>query len=530
MNTYDVIIIGGGAAGCAAARRLIDDGRLSVVIIEEGRRDTNPFIHIPATFFKVLASRDAKIVKTDAEQQLGDRQYAIPQGRVLGGGSSVNAMNYIRGQPEDYDSWVADGADGWGYDDVLPIFKRQENNQRLAHSPFHGNAGPLTVSDPEKPHVLHEAFIDAAVEGGLPRNTDFNGASQLGVGFYQTTTRANRRASAAQAFVRPVLNNRNLAVITGHKVVRIICQNGVATGVLVQAPSGEKISISARHEVLVAAGALASPQILQTSGIGPRLVLEKAGVECLVESNGVGNNFQDHIAALYTVLIKEPLSLFNQDRGFSAVRNGINYLLFKQGVLASTIIESGGFLDTTHSGKRPDIQLNGQAIVAGPPGHPPIPDHGFGVGIQLNRPKSRGFIHIRTPDLSDPPIFFSKLLTDMADVEVIKRGLNIARDIFAEAPLRQLTKSVFYPPSGDMSAKSLETYIRTHGRTVYHPCGTCRMGQDDVAVVDPTLAVRGVRRLRVIDASVMPRITSGNTNAPSMMIGERGAEYSLQSL
>ncbi len=365
---------------------------------------------------------------------------------------------------------------------------------------------------------------------GLPRNDDFNGASQAGVGFYQTTTKNNRRASAARAFVHPVRKHQNLTILTGHKVSRITAQNGVATGIMVIGPDGKPQPIAARHEVLLAAGALVSPQILQVSGIGPRAVLNKAGVDCIVESDGVGANFQDHIAALYTVLINEPSSLFGQDKGFAALKHGMHYLARRRGVLASTVIESGGFIDTTFSNARPDVQLNGQAIVAGPPGQPHVPHHGFGIGVQLNRPSSRGFVHIRRDDLSQPPLFQTNLLTDKGDIEVIRRGLHIMRDVFNEAPLREITKSVYYPPQGDMSDEGLVRYIRENGRTVYHPCGTCRMGSDDKAVVDPTLAVRGMRGLRVIDASVMPRITSGNTNAPTMMIAERGADFSLAAL
>lgn len=530
IDSYDVIIIGGGSAGCAAARRLIDDGRLSVLLLEEGRRDVNPFIHIPATFFKVIPSRDGKVIASDPEAQLGNRRYAIPQGRVMGGGSSINAMNYVRGQREDYDGWAADGATGWGYDDVLPIFKRQENNIRLGGTAYHGSDGPLTVSDPDVPHPLHAAFVDAAVMAGFAKNDDFNGERQTGVGFYQTTTRNNRRASAAAAFVKPVRHHENLTVLTGHRVNRLICQNGVATGVMVTGPDGIAKPIAARHEIMLAAGALVTPQILQISGIGRRDVLQSAGVDCIVESPNVGANFQDHIAALYTVLINEPMSLFGQDKGFAAVRHGVNYLFRRRGMLASTVIESGGFLDTSFTNARPDIQLNGQAIVAGPPGQPHIPHHGFGVGVQLNRPSSRGSVHIRTSDMSQPPLFQTNLLSDPADMAVIKRGLHLVRDIFAEAPLSSLTKSVYYPPHGDMTDDALTAYIRANGRTVYHPCGTCRMGSDDGAVVDPTLAVRGMRGLRVIDASVMPRITSGNTNAPTIMIGERGADFSLAAL
>ena len=313
VSRYDVIIIGGGSAGCAAARRLVDDGRLSVLLLEEGRRDVNPFIHIPATFFKVIPSRDGKVIASDPEEQLGNRRYAIPQGRVMGGGSSINAMNYVRGQSEDYESWVAEGAEGWGFADVLPVFKRQENNTRLGGTAFHGSGGALTVSDPTEPHILHSAFVDAAVMAGFQRNDDFNGAKQAGVGFYQTTTKNNRRDSAAQAFVKPVRHNKNLTILTGHKVNRLICQNGVAVGVVVTGPDGVAKPIEARHEIMLAAGALVTPQILQTSGIGPREVLQSAGVDCIVESKGVGANFQDHIAALYTVLIDVTTSLFGQD-------------------------------------------------------------------------------------------------------------------------------------------------------------------------------------------------------------------------
>jgi len=525
-KSYDVIIVGGGSAGCAAARRLVDDGNLSVLLIEDGRRDRSPYIHIPATFFKALMSKDATVVKSEAEPQLGGRSYAIPQGNVLGGGSSVNAMCYIRGQAEDYDHWESLGCEGWSYADVLPVFIRHENNQRLVDR-FHGNTGPLTVSDHRFVHPMTQRFLDCAKLAGFASNTDFNGAEQIGIGCYQTTTRLGRRASAARAFVKPILGAANFDLMTEHRVRRVVLHDGVARGVEVVSKAGEASVVDCTGEVILTAGALVSPQVLLRSGIGEQAELDRLGIDCVRNSPGVGANLQDHTSVLYTVELKEPISLNREDKGFKAIKHGARYALTRAGLLSSNIIEAGGFLDVTGDG-RADVQLNTQAIVPGPPGKKHYDVHGFGCGTYCLRPRSRGRIRLRSADAAGPPLLESGVLSVDHDVDIIRRGMREVERIFAQTPLKEITKTRIYPPPGGDDDTAYEQHIRETARTVFHPAGTCAMGTGSEAVVNSRLEVRGIRGLRVADASVMPRLLSGNTNAPAMMIGDRAAGFIIE--
>lgn len=525
-KTWDVIIIGGGSAGCAAARRLIDDGRLSVLLIEQGRRDKNLFIHIPATLFKVLMSSDSHVFKSEQQPQLGGRSYHIPQGKVLGGGSSVNAMCYIRGQAEDYDGWAAQGCDGWSFDDVLPVFVRHENNQRLRND-YHGNAGPLTVSDPRYRHPMTERFIQSAAMAGHEINDDFNGAEQSGLGYYQTTTRLGRRASSAQAFVKPVAASEQFDLLTDHRVNRVVMRDGVVTGVEVVNRRGEISVMGCSGEVVLSAGAIVSPTLLMRSGIGPQSELDRLGIDCVRDLAGVGQNFQDHTSALYTIELNRPVSLNGQQRGLKALRHAIEYAVTRRGLLSSNIIEAGGFVDTTGAG-RPDVQFNSQAIVPGPPGARHFDVHGFGVGTYCLRPRSRGSVRLRSAKLDEGPLLNPGVLTDVGDVQTIRRGMRVIEEIFAQQPLREMTRGRLYPAPGLTTDEEFEEHVRQTGRTVFHPAGTCKMGQGEDAVVTPRLTVRGVRGLRVADASVMPNLLSGNTNAPAMMIGDRAAGFLLE--
>ncbi len=527
-KTWDVIIVGGGSAGCAAARRLIDDGRVSVLLIEQGRRDRNLFIHIPATLFKVLTSLDTRVFKSEDQPQLGGRSYHIPQANVLGGGSSVNAMCYIRGQAQDYDDWASMGCDGWSFSDVLPVFIRHENNQRLRNQ-YHGNSGPLTVSDHRYRHPMTQRFVQSAELAGHRLNDDFNGADQSGLGYYQTTTRLGRRASSAQAFIKPVLGNERFSVLTDHRVNRVVMRDGVVCGVEVEDRHGAVSTIGCTGEVIVSAGAIVSPKLLMLSGIGPQNDLDRFGIDCVRNLPGVGQNFQDHTNALYTVELNRPWSLNGQQKGLNAVRHVMHYALTRRGLLSSNIIEAGGFVDTEGAG-RPDVQLNSQAIVPGPEGAKHYDVHGFGVGTYCLRPRSRGSVRLRSARPGDSPSLNPGVLADAHDVQTIRRGMRVVEEIFAQEPLRTMTRGRLYPAPGLSSDAEFEEHIRRTARTVFHPAGTCKMGQGEDAVVTPRLAVRGVRGLRVADASVMPTLPSGNTNAPSMMIGDRAAGFVLEDL
>ena len=528
-DAWDYIVVGGGAAGCVMAAALAADGRFSVLLVEEGRRDVNPWIHVPATFFKVLQSRDAQVIASPSEAGLDGGPMPIPQGRVLGGGSSVNAMCYVRGQPADYDGWAEMGARGWAWADVLPVFKAQEANRRLGE-PWHGQHGPLAVGDAMHRHPACEAFVAAAVDAGFPANDDFNdGQRQEGVGFYQVTAVDGRRRSAATSFLAPLARADTLELATGWQVGRVRFAGRRAVAVEARDAGGQARVFRARREIVLTAGALATPKLLMLSGIGPAAELARHGIDCIADVPEVGTNFQDHVATVCAVRFRRPIGLHGHDRGLRALRHGLHYVLGGGGVLASNVIEAGGFLDTRESGV-PDVQLNVAAMVPDVPGKGLRPIHGMHVNPLVLRPASRGRVALRSANPADPIRLDAGSLADARDVEVLRRAIAIARAIFARPALRDLFAAEI-EPGPDVGRRpgdpALDAAIRRNARTVYHPCGTCRMGGDARAVVDPALRVRGVDGLRVADASVMPALVSGNTNAPTMMIAGKGAAMML---
>lgn len=520
MPAFDTIICGGGSAGCVLAAALSRDPAHRVLLIESGRRDRSPFIHIPGTFFRVMrAGIDATVHAGEPEPGLGGRPCLVPQGHVLGGGSSVNAMLYVRGQPQDYDGWEATGARGWGWDRVLPAFLAMEGNTALG-LPFHGVEGPLSVSDPRHRHPLAQAFIAAAVQAGIPANRDFNGARQEGVGFYQTTTRDGRRCSASVAFLRPALGRENLTVMTRARVDRVTFLNGRASGVVLT----DGRMIEASREVVLTAGALATPLILQRSGIGPAQVLSAHGIPVLADRPGVGANYQDHMAIPVEAETRGPISTFGHDRGLRGARHLAAYALARRGLMASNIVEAGGFVDVGGAG-RPDVQFHMLPGFAGAPGVPPLPGHGISVSACVLRPKSRGTITLRGADPALPGLFRAGVLSHPEDVALSLDALRLTLGLFDQPALASLTGARHQPAATDEA--SLLAHIRASAKTVYHPAGTARMGDeaDPLAVCDPRLRVLGVRGLRIADASVMPGLTSGNTNAPVMMIAARAADF-----
>lgn len=524
-QAYDYIVIGGGSAGCVIARRLVDAGG-SVLLLEAGPKDNTPFIHIPATFIRVMGTRRTWMYRTEAEDGMAGRSMFVPQGRTLGGGSSVNAMIYIRGQHEDYDAWAAQGCEGWSYADVLPVFKRSESNQRLG-GPWHGTDGPLPVSDLPFRHPLSYAFIRAAQQAGVPFNDDFNGARQEGAGFFQTTTRHGRRGSTAAAFLKPVLKNPLLTVRTDALVERIIVENGAATGVAWRDAKGSAHIDHARQECVLSAGGVGSPKLLQLSGIGNADELAQLGIEPVHHLPGVGENFQDHITASVYGRTRDPVSLLGADRGLKAVRHGLQYALLRSGLLTSNVIESGAFVDTTGGG-RPDIQIHVTPRLVGDFDRDPPPGHGITLNPCILRPASRGTVKLRSADPADAPVIVSNNLVSHADVATLIRGLRLCRRILRSPAMAELVEGEILPsPDEEISDAELERHARKLAKTVYHPSCTCKMGVDDMAVVDPQLRVHGIDRLRVADVSIMPTIVSGNTNAPTIMIGERCADFIL---
>jgi choline dehydrogenase len=525
MSNYDYIVVGGGSSGCVLAARLSEVASNRVLLIESGARDTNKFIHIPATFFKVLEKgRDAIVYASEPEKGLNGRPNMVPQGHVIGGGSSVNAMVYIRGNRSDYDTWAQMGCRNWSYDRVLPVFRALEGNQRLSGE-FHGTEGELAVSDRRFGHPLSWAFIRAAQEAGLPYSDDFNGASQEGVGFYQTTTNGGRRWSAAVAFLRKAEGRSNLTIVTEARVHKVLFDGRRAIGV--QLENGARYRAEA--EVILTAGAIATPKILQLSGIGPADHLRQHDIAVVADLAGVGENYQDHMEATVQAEVKDPISMFGEDKGIRAAGHMLQYMLTKTGLLTSTVVESGGFADTAGTGQ-PDVQFHVLPAFNGFGERAAAPGHGISIGPCVLRPQSRGTVRLRSADPRQPALFTSNALAAEADVDTLVRGVELSIRITEAPSLARLIKQRLLPKPGvDKDPSALRNYVRDVSKTVFHPSGTCRMGRpdDQGAVVGEDLTIRGIDGLRVADASIMPTLVSGNTNAPCMMIGERASRFIL---
>ena len=525
MDKFDYIVVGGGSAGCVLAARLSEEPRNRVLLIESGRNDDNPWIHIPATFFKVLeGQRDVTFYAGEPDPGMGGRPTIVPQGHVIGGGSSVNAMIYIRGHADDYNTWAQMGCRNWSYDRVLPAFKAVEGNQSIDNA-YHGTNGPLKVSERSFKHPLSEAFVAAAEQVGLPRSNDFNGAEQEGVGFYQSTTYNGRRWSSAQAFLREARNRQNLVIITQARVAKVLFTGRRASGVLLE--DGRRFESA--KEIILTAGALATPKLLQLSGIGNGEQLRSLGIDVVSDVPGVGENYQDHIEATVQGESHDPISLLGQDKGLAAVGHMLRYLTTRGGLLSSNVVECGGFADTAKTGQ-PDIQFHVLPMLVGFVDRAPVSGHGISIGPCFLRPQSRGTVKLRSANAKDPILFNANALGDPADLETLVRGVKLAIKILEAPALAKLIKRRVLPEPGiENNPEELRDYIRKVSKTVFHPSGTCKMGpeSDQMAVVGEDLKVRGVEGLRVSDASVMPTLVSGNTNAPTIMIAERASRFIL---
>ncbi|MFM0125870.1 GMC family oxidoreductase N-terminal domain-containing protein [Paraburkholderia sp. RL18-101-BIB-B] len=524
---YDYVIVGGGAAGCALAARLSEDAGNRVLLLEAGPADTDPYIHMPVGFFKMTGGPLTWGYRTTAAAETQRRQIPFAQGRVLGGGGSINAMVYTRGQPADYDGWERDGCTGWGFrDGVLPYLRRMEDNERLCNE-YHGVGGPLGVSDLISVNELTKAFVLAGQEAGMPYNSDFNGAQQEGVGVYQVTQRNGKRCSAAVGYLRDARSRPNLTVRTDCLVSRVVIENGRAVGVEF-APRGERANVTiarAEREVIVTAGAIGSPKLLMLSGIGRAEDLERVGVKPVHALNGVGQNLQDHFDIDIVYELNGPYSLDKYAKKHMMLLAGLEYKLFNKGPVTSNIAEGGAFWYSDSSVPTPDLQfhfLPGAGVEAGVP---PVPS---GSGCTLNsyflRPRSRGSVTLHSADPADAPLIDPAYIRNPYDLKVAVDGIRQSREIMSQNALRKYVRSEHFPGGKVRTQAEYETYAQQYGRTGYHPVGTCKMGVDELSVVDPQLRVRGIEGLRVADSSVMPRIVSSNTNAPTLMIAEKAAD------
>jgi choline dehydrogenase len=520
----DYIVIGGGSAGCVVAGRLSEDPSASVLLLEEGPSDRSPYIHMPVGFFKTAQGNLlARYPWETNPGHLGPPNPTMVQARVLGGGSSVNAMVYVRGQKEDYDSWAETAGADWGYDETLRYFRKSESNNIFSNQ-YHGADGPLAVSDQVYTHPLSKIWLQACQQAGLPWNADFNGETQFGCGLYQITARNGRRSSAAVAYLKPARKRGNLTVRTNCRALRIVVEGQRAVGVEVL-EKGKKTVLRAEREVVVSSGAINSPKLLMLSGIGPADSIRKHGIDVVQDLPGVGQNLQDHIEVSLLSELNSALSYDRYKKLHWQFAAGLQYIFFNSGPVTANVVEAGAFWATRFSGNRPDAQycfMPGAGIDEGVDGVPG--GNGCTLNVCQTRPKSVGYVALRSGNPLDFPLVKPNYLQEQIDVDTMAEAVQFGREIMRQPALAQHISREFVPLKPLSTFDEARTFVRKESHAALHPVGTCRIGEDDMAVVDASLRVRGVDGLRVADNSVAPNLISGNTNSIAIMIGEKASD------
>lgn len=524
---FDYIIVGAGSAGCVLANRLSAKADVRVLLLEAGGPDTNIWIHLPVGYFKTMHNPATDwCFETEPCPGLGGRRLQWPRGKVLGGSSSINGMLYIRGHPTDFDTWRQLGNAGWSFDDVLPYFKRSEHQER-GEDEHHGVSGPLSVSDVRMRRKLSDIVIESAANVGFKRNDDFNGARMEGIGYFQNTTRNGLRCSTAVAYLRPARRRRNLSVVAEAHTCKVLIDDGRAIGVE-YLWHGLRRTARARGEVILAAGAIGSPQIMMLSGLGPAPGLKKHGIEVIRDLRGVGENLQDHLQLRMVYRLNRPMSLNDEVRNpLRKVGMAVQYLATRRGPISMAASQVCAFASTRPGLEAPDVQFHIQPLSADKPGDGLHKFSAFTISPCQLRPESRGSIQLRSASPFDPPLIHPNYLATETDRQTAIAAIKMGRTIAASRPLAELIEREHQPGAEIQTDDALLTAARCIGTTIYHPVGTAKMGRDNLAVVDERLRVHGVRGLRIVDASIMPTITSGNTNAPTIMIAEKGSDMIL---